>query len=178
MKEKKKFGLFKEFIAFIQKGNALALAIGVIIGGAFSSIVSSINKDIIMPFIGALLGGQDFKGIRTPLWNAVEVLDANGVVQYDEYGQVVYSSAIYWGRFIQAVIDFILIALVLFIIMKITTAVAKRIQKTTEALLKKKEKEAEVLERTPIVEEKVIEPSNEEKLLVEIRDLLKERNSK
>ncbi|MBZ9686276.1 large-conductance mechanosensitive channel protein MscL [Clostridium estertheticum] len=129
--------MLKEFKQFALKGNVLDLAIAVIIGGAFSKIVASLVKDIIMPLLGLLMGGIDFSSLALPI---------------SLYGRVAVS--INFGLFIQAIIDFLIIAFSLFIFIKAITAV-------------KKKKAEEVI---------VIKPSNEELLLTEIRDLLKEKN--
>ncbi|MBP9191601.1 MAG: large conductance mechanosensitive channel protein MscL, partial [Ignavibacteria bacterium] len=88
--------MLKEFKEFISKGNALDLAIGVIIGGAFGLIVTSIVADILMPIIGIIMGGIDFSGLSINVGNA-EIL---------------------YGKFIQAAINFLIIAFVLFMIIK------------------------------------------------------------
>lgn len=130
-------GFFKEFKEFITKGNALALAIGVIIGSCFTNIVNSISNDILMPVIGAIGGGSDFKGWRTPLWNASIIYDASGNATLDEFGQVCYTNAIYWGRFIQAVLDFLLTALVLFLIIKLVAKVTSGLGKAKDKVIDK-----------------------------------------
>ena len=170
--------LFKEFAAFVNKGNAVALAIGVIIGGAFTAIVSTINIKIISPLIGYVLGGYDLaesEALKTVL--KPEVLDEAGAVVSPE-------NAIYWGALIQAVIDFLLTAIVLFVIFKIVTFAINTAKKSAErmqAMLHKEEEEAqpEVVEEV-VVEEPVVEepqPSAEVLLLTEIRDLLSKQNS-
>ena len=111
--------LWKEFVAFISKGNALALAIGVIIGGAFSTIVSTINEKIISPLLGSLLGEHDLSNSLVVVLNYKK--DANGNILLDEAGHQVVANAIYWGAFIQSVIDFVLTAVILFAIFKIVT---------------------------------------------------------
>lgn len=157
----KKF--FEEFKKFITRGNVLDMAVGIIVGGAFTAIVTALNKSILTPFIGALLGGKDLKGLYAPLWNATLVTDANGVVQLDAYGNQLYTSAIYYGEFIQAVIDFLMIAFTLFVILKIFNSI--------KSMRLKKEKQ----------EEKAPEPApgpkgpTTEELLVEIRDLLQSK---
>lgn len=129
--------MWKEFRDFINRGSVIDLAVAVIIGGAFGAIVSSLVNDIIMPLIGLLMGGVDFAGL------AVQVGDA----------QVLY------GSFIQAVVNFLLIAFVLFLIVR-------GFSKIQES----RAKEEEAAPPPPP------EPSPEEKLLAEIRDLLKERS--
>lgn len=115
--------LFAEFKAFINKGNALALAIGVIIGGAFTAIVSSINTKIISPLIGLLLGDNDLSE------SLVTVLKST---EDPVTGEVVVTNAIYWGAFIQAVIDFLLTAIILFAIFKIASSVTKALKKAAD----------------------------------------------
>lgn len=136
----KKF--LEEFKAFAVKGNAVDMAVGVIIGGAFGKIVSSIVDDIIMPPIGWLIGGVNFSDLKVTLPSVV----IPGVEQMKP-------ATINYGNFIQTLIDFIIIAFCVFLLVKGLNALAK----------KKKE------EPKPAPE-----PSNEEKLLTEIRDLLKE----
>lgn len=92
--------MFKEFKEFIMRGNVLDMAIGVIIGGAFGKIVGSLVNDILMPLVGLALGGVNF---------SEQVTAVNGV-------------ELHWGLFIQAVIDFLIIALVIFIIVKAANA--------------------------------------------------------
>lgn len=126
--------MLKEFRDFALKGNVLELAIGFVMGVAFTAIVNSAVNDIIMPLIGAILGGTDFTGLAFTVGNA----------------EVTY------GNFIQAVVDFLLIAFILFLIVR----GINRFEKSKE----------EAPAPPP-------EPSAEEKLLTEIRDLLKEKKS-
>ena len=167
--------LFKEFGEFINKGNALSLAIGVIIGGAFTTIVSTINTKIISPLIGLLLGGYNLaesEALMTVLKSHTEVIDGVETVVID--------NAIYWGALIQAVIDFLLTAVVLFVIFKIVTFILNKTKENLEKvheLLNQNENENEVIEEAveEIVEETpevVMEPTPEVQLLTEIRDLL------
>ncbi len=131
--------MIKEFKEFISKGNVIDLAVGVIIGGAFGKIVSSLVDNILMPLIGLLLGGINFSTL------SIKVKDA--VINY--------------GLFIQNIIDFLIIALCVFLMIK-------AINKMTS--LKKKKEE-------PKKEEKPEKPADV-KLLEEIRDLLKKSNRK
>lgn len=101
MKEKTQ-GFLSEFKAFAMKGNVIDLAVGVIIGGAFNNIVSSLVNDIIMPLIGSLIGGTDFKNLKI-------VLNSVG----PEPATLAY------GQFIQNVVDFIIIAFSIFIMIKV-----------------------------------------------------------
>lgn len=174
--------LFKEFAAFINKGNALALAIGVIIGGAFTAIVSTINTKIISPVIGYLLGGYNLaesEALKTVL--KPEVLNESGEVISAE-------NAIYWGALIQAVIDFLLTAIILFLIFKIVTFAiesakksAEKLEEKMKELIHKQEETEEVVAEEVVVEEPVVveevKPSEEVLLLTEIRDLLSKRNN-
>ena len=110
--------LWKEFIAFINKGNALALAIGVIIGGAFSTIVSSLVNDILMPIVGICLGGVDFKNLSLKLGDAT----------------------IAYGNFIQNVIDFLIISACIFVIIKVINKLLNPVTKKKEELKKEEPK--------------------------------------
>lgn len=140
MKEKgKKF--ISEFKDFAMKGNVLDLAIGVIIGGAFNKIVSSLVKDIIMPPIGVLTGGVNFSDLSYVLKPAVEGVSDAVTLNY--------------GLFIQNIVDFLIIALSIFIFIKIVSK-----------LNGKKEEEAKK-------EEKEKKLTIEQELLTEIRNLLK-----
>ncbi len=139
-----------EFKQFAVKGNAIDMAVGVIIGGAFGKIVTSIVNDLIMPPIGWLIGGVDFKDLKVVLKDAVpEQLDEAGNVVQKAVAEVTLN----YGAFIQNVIDFIIIAFCVFMLVKFITN-----------LNKKQEEPA-----APPA------PSAEEKLLTEIRDLLKEK---
>ena len=142
-----------EFKQFAVKGNAIDMAVGVIIGGAFGKIVTSIVNDIIMPPIGWLIGGVDFKDLKVVLKDAVpEQLDEAGNVVQKAVAEVTLN----YGAFIQNVIDFIIIAFCVFMLVKFITN------------LNKKQEEPAAPPAPPA-------PSAEEKLLTEIRDLLKEK---
>jgi len=135
-------GFVKEFKDFIAKGNVLDLAIGVVIGAAFGKIVASFVADVVMPPIGLLTGGIDFKELKLVLKDAVT--DASGKVTTP-------ANTLNYGNFISVIIEFLIIALVLFIVIK--------------AVNKMKNEPAPV-EEAPV-------PTKEETLLTEIRDLLK-----
>ena len=141
----KKF--IQEFKAFINKGNVLGLAVGVIIGGAFSTITTSLTNDIIMPIVSIFLGGMDFSTMRVtlPTFFSLEEGTAPNTLNY--------------GSFLSAVINFFILALVVFCIVK---AFNKAM-----ALYRRKQEQAPPPSPP--------EPSNEEKLLMEIRDLLKQQ---
>ena len=170
--------LILEFKAFINKGNALSLAIGVIIGAAFTAIVTAVNKQVISPLIGALMGNKDLsESLITILSQEID----------PETGEMVVTNAIYWGALIQACIDFLLTAIILFAIFKITSAISnaakKAHEKALQALeeLKKQETEEGVEEAPEAIEPpKPAEPTIEEKqlaLLQSINDNLLKLNA-
>ena len=138
--------ILNEFKAFAVKGNAVDMAVGVIIGGAFGKIVSSIVNDIIMPPIGWLIGGVNFSDLKFEL-HTVKI--GNETMQ---------AATVNYGAFIQTIIDFVIIAFCVFLLVK-------GINKLSN--LKKKEEETKPAEAP--------KPTKEELLLTEIRDLLKER---
>ena len=123
-------GLISEFKTFAMRGNVIDLAVGVVIGGAFGGIVNSFVGDVIMPIIGILTGGVDFTGLSYTVGDA----------------------AIAYGKFIQAIFSFTIIAFVLFLVIKGMNATKKKTEEAPAA---------------PAA------PSSEEILLAEIRDLLK-----
>lgn len=159
-KKEKVGGFFKDFKAFITKGNILDMAVGVIIGSAFNQIVTSLVNDILMPVIGKLCNTQDLadlKAVITP-----EVLDAEGAVETAEV-------AIRYGQFISYVINFLIVALTLFVILR----AAMTFQKKMDSLRKKEEAAAveaaaEAAPAAPSVEEQTLET------LQEIRGVLTE----
>ncbi len=139
--------MLNEFKTFIMKGNVMDLAVGVIIGGAFSSIVSSLVDDVLMPVIGAIFGGLDFSNYFAPLSGSVtaSTLDAA-----KEQGAVLA-----YGNFITAVINFLIIGFIIFLIVKAANNIMKAAQ----------EEESEAPAAPPA----------QEVLLTEIRDLLKKK---
>lgn len=160
-KKNGKKGFFTEFKEFITKGNVLDMAVGVIIGNSFKAIVTALTDKIIMPVVTYAIGNKSVSEVKTVLVEEkTELVDGVETVTTAE-------SAIYWGEFIQSIIDFLLVALVLFVIIKS----AMVFQKKREELMKKLRKEEE---EAP-VEEAPAEPTIEEKnaeVLKEIRDLL------
>lgn len=138
--------MWKEFKEFAFKGNVVDMAVGVVVGGAFSKIVTSLVGDIITPAIGILTKGVDFKDLQVVL-----ATDAEGAV----------TSALKYGAFIQNIIDFFIIAFSIFVVVKLLNTARKKL-----------EKPAEVVEEVVVEEPK---PTSED-LLAEIRDLLKEKN--
>ena len=132
-----------EFKEFAMRGNVLDMAVGVIIGGAFGKIVSSVVDDVIMPPIGWLIGGVNFADLKFTL-PTVNV------------GGEELKATINYGNFLQTCFDFLIVAFCIFMLIKVVNKISK-----------KKE------EGKPTEAPKAPEPSNEEKLLMEIRDLLK-----
>ena len=130
--------IINEFKEFISKGNVLDLAVGVIIGGAFQKIVTSLVNDVFMPILGIVIGGLDFSNLT------IKFKDAT----------------INYGLFIQNIIDFLIMAFCIFIIIKLFNNIRKKLEKKEEV-------------KDEIKQVK----SNEEILLEEIRDLLKESKS-
>ncbi|MBQ1264888.1 MAG: large-conductance mechanosensitive channel protein MscL [Oscillospiraceae bacterium] len=144
----KKF--FAEFKEFISRGNVMDMAIGVIVATAFSKITTSLVNDVFMPFIGWLIGDFDLTKLNIVLTPAV--VDAEGTVVTEAVTMAI-------GTFLTTIIDFILVAFVVFLVVKAINTAKKKL-----------EKPAEPAEEAPAAPP---EPSNEEKLLMEIRDLLK-----
>jgi large conductance mechanosensitive channel len=136
-------GMIKEFKEFAMRGNVVDLAVAVVIGAAFGKIVTSLVERIIMPIIGWLTSGHNFSDL------AIQVGQKVG-----PDGAMIPEVAIGYGAFIQSILDFIIVAFVIFLAIK--------------AINTLKKKEAAAPAAPP-------EPSNEEKLLIEIRDLLKNR---
>ncbi|WP_423129584.1 large-conductance mechanosensitive channel protein MscL [Gaoshiqia sp. Z1-71] len=138
--------LMKEFKAFAMRGNVVDMAVGIIIGGAFGKIVASFVNDVLMPPIGLLLGGVDFKDLKIVLRDDV----------LNEAGELVTKGAtLLYGNFIQTTIDFLIIAFAIFMMIKAMNR------------LKKKEEEKPAPAPEPPA------PTKDQELLAEIRDLLK-----
>jgi large conductance mechanosensitive channel len=106
--------VFKEFGAFIARGNVLDLAVGVIIGAAFGKIVSSLTDDIIMPIVGAITGGVDFSSKYVVLGGADKVTEGMSLVAARAAGANVWA----YGAFVTAVVNFIILAFIIFMIVK------------------------------------------------------------
>ena len=153
-----------EFITFAVKGNAMALAVGTIIGGAFSTITKSLTNDLIMPVVNIFLGGADFSEAKIALPRMFWVEPTYETVVNAAGEEVVQEVLNYltYGNFISAVINFAILALVVFWLVKGLNKLA--------AIGKKKEEEAAAAEPPAPPA-----PSAEEVLLTEIRDLLKEK---
>lgn len=135
-----------DFKEFALKGNVIDLAVGVIVGGAFGKIVSSLVNDIIMPVMSIVTGGADFKTLKYVLKEGIPA-SADGAVE------AVEEVAINYGMFIQNIVDFLIIAISIFVAIRIA--------------MKLKKKEAEAPAEEPAPDPQVV-------LLTEIRDLLKE----
>ena len=150
-----KNNFLQDFKAFAMKGNVVDMAVGVIIGGAFGKIVTSVVNDLFMPVIGMLVGGVNFTDLKLTLKGAVPE-------QLNEAGEVIQAAVpavtLNYGNFLQQTFDFLIIAFSIFLFISL-------IKKVTE---KKKVEEAPAPAPAP-------EPSAEEKLLTEIRDLLKNK---
>lgn len=140
-----------EFKAFILKGNIIDMAVGVIIGGAFGKIVTSLVNDILMPAISVLTGAQSFTDLKYVITPAVI---ENGV-------EVAPENAILYGNFIQNIVDFLIIGICIFVMVKIAAKVTAAFHRAEEAA------EEEAAPAGPTQEE----------LLTEIRDLLKEKQN-
>ena len=132
--------MWKEFKEFAFKGNVIDMAVGVIIGTAFGKIVTSLVNDIVMPLIGKLTSGVDFKDLKILLTDDPE------------------GAALMYGNFIQNIVDFFIIAICVFLFVKILTSTKKRFEKPVEE----------------VAEPEVKKPTEAE-LLEEIRDLLKNK---
>ncbi|MDF1839686.1 MAG: large-conductance mechanosensitive channel protein MscL [Planctomycetota bacterium] len=152
-------GMSKEFRDFAVKGNVMDMAVGIIIGGAFGTIVKSMVNDVIMPPIGLLMGGIDFSDLKIPLQKAAapEPVVVDGVTKLNEAGEPVMTAAVEavnlnYGLFINNVITFIIVAFAVFMLVKAMNAA------------KRKEEEAPAAPAAPPAQEV---------LLGEIRDLLK-----
>ncbi len=138
-------GMLQEFKAFAMRGNVVDMAVGIVIGGAFGKIVSSLVANVIMPPIGVITGGVDFKNLEIVLKEAT----------VDAAGKPVPAVAIGYGVFINTVIDFVIIAFAIFMVVKLMSFARK--------------KQAEPAAAAPPP------PTKEEQLLGEIRDILKAR---
>ena len=163
-KKTKKPAWWDEFLAFAVKGNAMALAVGTIIGGAFSTITKSLTNDLIMPIVNIFMGGADFSEAKIALPRMPWVEPTYETIVNEAGEEVVQEVLNYltYGNFISAIINFAILALVVFWLVK-------GLNKLSE-LGKKKEEEAAAAEPPAPPA-----PSAEEVLLTEIRDLLKQK---
>ncbi|MBQ3182006.1 MAG: large-conductance mechanosensitive channel protein MscL [Clostridia bacterium] len=136
--------VWQEFKDFAFKGNVIDMAVGVVVGGAFSKIVTSLVADIITPLVGLITGGTDLKNLKYVFTPATET---------------VAESALNYGQFIQNIIDFFIIAFSIFMFVKLIATARKKFERKAEAIEEAKEEP-----KSPTTEE----------LLSEIRDILKE----
>lgn len=173
MKKKKK-GFLQEFKAFISRGSVVDMAVGVVVGSAFSKIVTSLVNDMIMPLVG-LITKEGFAGLyftvgKTTGIAAETYTTSNGVVV--QAGDSIYPAYFTYGNVIQAVINFLLIALVIFIIIKAINKFHEKTEKIKETLASKEAEEEVVTEQKPApIPEDIV-------LLTEIRDILAKQDKK
>jgi len=156
VKQTKNF--FNEFKTFISQGSILDLAVGVVIGTAFKSIVSSLVADIIMPAVGALFGSSDISDLKY-------LISGKGTAN---------EVFIRYGLFIQYIIDFLIIAFCMFVVVKVAMGFRKKLDNITK-------KEAAAAVTVTEAPQTPIAPTNEEKMLTaltDIRDILKKDNNK
>lgn len=141
-----------EFKAFIAKGNVVDMAVAVIIGGAFGKIVTSLVNDVIMPLISIIVGGLNVTDWKWVIKEAV--YGADGALQTAE-------TALLYGKFLQTVIDFLIIAICIFVMLKVILGIQSKFKKTEEVVEEAKEEQTET----------------EIDILKEIRDSLKEKTN-
>lgn len=141
--------IINEFKAFALKGNLIDFAVGVVVGGGFTKITSTFIDGIVMPLIGKIVGGQDFSELKYKIQDgSKDVLDASGNIITKAVPEVY----IRYGEFMSAVIDFLMVALVMFFVVKAMNKLRKKAE-----------------------EETIVAKPNQEILLEEIRDLLKNK---
>ena len=175
--------LIEEFKKFIKRGNVVDMAVGVAVAGAFTAIVNAFTKGFITPLLALITGKSDIASMKWVIKEAV--LNEEGAVEVAEI-------AIMWGTFVQAIIDFLIIAFTLFVVMRIVSGFSNRTKKITEGvrnMLSKEDEElaakeaaekAEALALKQAAEEAEIKEEKERRkkeaaLLEEIRDLLKSK---
>ena len=145
--------MLKEFKDFIMRGNVLDMAVGVIVAGAFGKITTSLVNDVFMPFISYIFGARDMTALNLVVRPEI----------VNEAGEVIQAGiTIGFGTFVATIIDFILVALVVFLVVKAINAAKAKLEKPAE--------------EAPVEEPAAPAPSAEEVLLTEIRDLLKNKN--
>ena len=164
-KKIKKPSWWGEFKEFAIKGNAMALAVGTIIGGAFSTITKSLTNDIIMPIVNIFLGGTDFAELKVELPRLVPVYEDVVNEAGEVIDQVLVPHYLTYGNFISAIINFLILALVVFFLVKGLNRLSE---------IGKKEEAAEEPAPEPQPEPEPV-PTKEELLLAEIRDILKDK---
>ena len=154
--------LLEEFKTFINKGNAMALAVGTIIGGAFSNITKSVTNDLIMPLVNIFLGGTDFSELKIELPRIVPVYETVVDELTGLETQVYVPHYLTYGNFISAVINFLIMAIVVFFIVKAMNSLSEAAKRKELEAAAKAAEEAAKLPPVPTTEE----------LLTQIRDLL------
>lgn len=177
---------WKDFKAFISRGNVVDMAVGVVIGGSFGKIITGLVNYIINPFVGIFVKSGDLDSIRTIITPAKEaVLDTDGVTVIEE---AVEEVAILWGSWIQTIIDFIITAFCIFFVLRVITKTKAKLEAdkiaaeekaAAEAAAKAEEDKKAAAEAAAIEAEKAeaFKQSiiQQEKLLAEIRDLMKNK---
>ena len=144
--------MLKEFKDFIMRGNVIDMAVGVIVAGAFGKITTSLVNDVFMPFISYIFGARDMTALNLVVRPEI----------VNEAGEVIQAGiTIGFGTFVATIIDFILVALVVFLVVKAINAAKAKLEKPAE--------------EAPVEEPAAPAPSAEEVLLTEIRDLLKNK---
>lgn len=151
-------GFIKEFREFALKGNVIDMAVGIIIGGAFGTVVQSLVKDVMMPPLGYMMGQVDFSELALRLKSASAILDDSGnpVLGPDGTPRISPEVVIRYGAFINATISFLIVAFAVFLLIKAINTARRRFEKEAEAVPPPG-------------------PTPDQKLLGEIRDLLAER---
>lgn len=156
--KKKKLGIIGEFKTFISRGNVLDMAVGLIIGSAFTAIVNSLVSDLLMPLLSMITGKVDFTEWKVILQDA----------ELDEAGEEIAAAiSVNYGSFIQYIINFLLIAVSVFLLVKVINTIREKAEK--------KKKEEEAAAATAAAEAEAAAPDPQIVLLEEIRDLLKEK---
>lgn len=158
-------GFWADFKTFATKGNVVDMAVGVVVGGAFGKIVTSLVNDIIMPPIGVLTGGANFTEMKAVLKEAV--MEGEEVVKE--------AVTINYGNFIQEIVNFLIIALSIFCVVRIIAKSKEKMEAKKKAEEEAAKKAAEEEAAKKAAEEAALHPSTEA-LLAEIRDLLKAKN--
>lgn len=148
---KKEPKVLKEFKEFINRGSVMDLAVGIIIGGAFTSIVTSLVNDIVMPIVSMIIGGFDFSNLKFTI---------------PAYIEGVEPATVNYGSFLQAVVNFLIIGFVIFLMVRTLNKMRERAERLAKKNEDKKEEEAKS------------EQEDQTALLKEIRDLLKKQNAK
>lgn len=194
-KMKKKSTFWADFKKFITKGNVIDMAVGVVIGGAFSKIVTGLVNYVINPCVSLLTQGSDLDSIKTVLVSPVEAQDA----VLDEAGNIITPAveevkevAILWGTWFQTILDFLIVALCIFVVLRIIMRAKNKLEEKEkeEEAAKAAEAAAKAAEEKAIADAKAAEAAaalaakeeklnnailNQEKLLAEIRDVLKNK---